>query len=47
LDLAYDFAAGAVGFENLIEEAKEGAAQAIDAIAAVGAFLALGKEARG
>ena len=46
LDLADDFTAGAVRIEDLIEKGEEGAAQALDAIAAVGAFLGLGKKAR-
>ncbi len=45
LDLADDWAAGAMGIEDLIEEAKEGASDAIDSIAAVGAFLSLGEQA--
>jgi hypothetical protein len=47
LDLADDFTAGAVRIEDLIEKGEEGAAQAIDALAAVGALLGLGKKARG
>jgi len=47
LDLTDDFAAGAVRIEDLIEKGEEGAAQAIDAIAAIGPFLGLGKKARG
>jgi hypothetical protein len=35
-----------LGFEYLIEEAKEGAPHAIDALAAVGAFIGLGEQAR-
>jgi chloramphenicol 3-O-phosphotransferase len=46
LNLANNLAAGAVGFEYLIEEAKEGAPHAIDALAAVGAFVGLGEQAR-
>ena len=46
LDLADDLAAGTVGIEDLIEEGKESAPQAIDAIPAVGAFLSLGEQAR-
>ena len=41
LDLAHDLAAGAIGIEDLIEEAKEGAPEAIDPITAVRAFLSL------
>ena len=41
LDLADDFAAGGFGFEDLVEEAKEGAAHAEDALAArVAALMA-------
>ena len=46
LDLADDFTAGAVRIEDLIEEGKEGSAQAVDAIPAVGALLGLGEQAR-
>jgi len=46
LDLADDFATRAVRIEDLIEKGKEGAAQAIDAIATVGSFIGLAKEAR-
>jgi hypothetical protein len=47
LDLADNLAAGAVGIEDLIEKAKEGAAQGIDALTAVGTFLGLGEQVRG
>jgi len=47
LDLANNFAARAVGVEDLIEKAKEGAPDAIDPIAAVGTLIGLGKQARG
>jgi len=46
LDLADDFAAGAVGLEDLIEEGKESTAHAIDTIPAVRALVVLGKKAR-
>jgi hypothetical protein len=46
LDLADDFAAGGIGLEHLAEEAKEGAAHAIDALTAVAALVGLGKQAR-
>jgi hypothetical protein len=44
LDLTNDFAAGAIGIEHLIEKAKEGAPEAIDAIPTVAAFLGLGQQ---
>ncbi len=47
LDLADDLAARAIGIEDLIEKAKEGAPQAIDPIAAVGPFVGLGQQPRG
>jgi len=47
LDLAHDLAAGAIGIEDLIEKAKEGASEAIDPITAVGAFVSLGQQPRG
>jgi len=47
LDLADDLAAGAIGIEDLIEKAKEGAPEAIDAVPAVGAFVGLGQQSRG
>jgi hypothetical protein len=47
LDLADDLAAGAIGIEDLIEEAKKGASDVIDSITAVGAFVGLGQKARG
>ena len=43
-DLADNFPARAVGFEDLIQEPKEGAADRIDAFAAVGAFVGLGQK---
>src|SRR5262249_31381176 len=46
LDLADDFAAGAVGIEDLVEEGKESTAHTIDAIPAVRALVVLGKKAR-
>ncbi len=45
--MADDFAAGGVGLEDLIEEAKEGAAHAKDSLAAVGAIVGLAEQARG
>jgi hypothetical protein len=47
LDWADDFAAGGFGLEHLVEEAKEGAAHAEDPVAAVGALVGLGEQARG
>ncbi len=41
LDLAHNLAAGALGIEHLIEETKEGAPDAEDAFAAVGALIGL------
>ena len=41
LNLANNLAAGAVGLEHLVEEAKESAAHAKDALAAVGPFVGL------
>jgi len=46
LDLADDFATGGVGFERLVEKSKEGAPHAKDALAAVGALVLLGEQAR-
>jgi len=46
LDLTDDFATRAVGIEDLIEEAKESTADAIDAIPAIGTLVVLGKKAR-
>ena len=43
-DLANDLAAGAVGIEDLPEKAPEGAAQRIDALAAVVTLLGLGQQ---
>ena len=43
LDLTDDLAAGAIGIEDLIEKTKEGAAQAVDPITAVRAFVGLGQ----
>jgi hypothetical protein len=43
LDLADDLAAGAVRIEDLVQKAKEGAAQVIDAVPAIGAFVGLGQ----
>src|SRR5208282_95967 len=45
LDLADDFTAGGIRLEHLAQEAKEGAAHAIDALAAVAALVGLGKQA--
>ena len=47
LDLAHDFAAGASGIEHLVEKAKEGAAERVNLLAAVRAFLGLGQEPSG
>ncbi len=47
LDLTDDLAAGALGIEDLIEETKESAAHAKNALAAIGALIGLGKQARG
>jgi hypothetical protein len=47
LDLADDLAAGALGIEDLKEEAEKGAAEGIDALTAVGAFVRLGEQTRG
>ena len=47
LHLTDEFAAGATGIEHLIEEAKEGPPQAINALAAVGALVGWRQEARG
>jgi hypothetical protein len=41
LDLPDDLAAGALGVQDLIEKAKEGASQGIDALAAVWALVSL------
>ena len=41
LNLADNFAAGAVGVEHLIEESEAGAAHAVDALAAVGTCISL------
>jgi hypothetical protein len=46
LDLTDDLATGTVGIKDLIKEAKEGATQAIDAVAAVGALIGLREQAR-
>ena len=47
LDLADDLAAGTVWIEDLVEKAKEGAAEGIEALPAVRAFLSLGEQAHG
>ncbi len=47
LDLADDFATGGIGLEHLVEEAKEGAAHVIDAVAAVEPLLGLGEQTCG
>ncbi len=47
LDLADDLAAGALGIEDLIEKAEESAAEGIDALTAVEAFVGLGEQVRG
>jgi hypothetical protein len=46
LDLADDLPAGAIRMEDLIEKAKESAADRIDAIPAAGALVGLGEELR-
>src|SRR2546423_13621532 len=47
LNLPDNLAAWAGWFEELIEEAEEGAAHVIDSLTAVGTFLGLGQELRG
>jgi hypothetical protein len=47
LNLPDNLAAWAGGFEDLIEEAEEGAAHVIDSLTAVGTFIGLGQELRG
>ena len=47
LDLADDLAAGTVWIEDLVEKAKEGAAEGIEALPAVRAFLSLGEQGFG
>ena len=47
LDLADDFQASALWIQDLIEEAKEGAADGIDAVPAAWALVGLGEQARG
>jgi hypothetical protein len=47
LNLPDNLSAGAGGFEDLIEEAEEGAAHIIDSLTAVGTFIGLGQELRG
>ena len=46
LDLADDFATGAIGVEHLIEKAEEGAADAKDPLPAIGPCLGLGQKLR-
>ena len=47
LDLADDFPAGTIRIEDLIEKAKESAADRIDAIPAADALVSLGEQLRG
>jgi len=47
LDLADNLATGALGLKNLVEEAKESAAQSVDPLPAVRSLLALGQKPRG
>jgi hypothetical protein len=47
LNLANDFAAGGIGLEHLIKEAKEGAPQAKDALTTVGALVGLAQQVLG
>jgi len=44
LDLVDDLATGAARIEHLIEKAKEGAADGVNPLAAVGAFVGLGQD---
>jgi hypothetical protein len=46
LDLAHDFATGAMGVKDLIEKAEESPAHIVDAVAAVGALVRLGEQVR-
>jgi hypothetical protein len=45
LELANDSTARAFGVEDLVKEAKEGAAHAKDALSAIGTLIGLGKQA--
>ena len=44
MDLAHDFATGAIGIKDLIEKAEKGPANRIDMLTAVGAFVGLSQQ---